>query len=191
MSMPNSTISFHGNNADMLLDDSITTGSRKRKPTFSMNDPDNAELARLATQAAKKKAKLSKNNPSEKKTTNQKKTGPKNRQPSVEEEDEIFPPRRAGIPRNPKNIIESSDDDDDGKAPTPAPSQNKKMNRNLKSVPKLGQTRNRQPSVEDVDDENKSGNDDDTEDSDMVVIVEKPAESAEEELSKLISITKL
>ena len=118
MSIPNSPISFHGNavNTDMLPD-SIVTGSRKRKPTFSMNDPDNVELARLATQAAKKKAKLSKNNSSEKKTTNPKKSGPINRQPSVEDEVKIFPPRRAGIPRNPKNIIESSDDDDEPEAP--------------------------------------------------------------------------
>src|SRR5271155_628407 len=55
-----STIPFHGNN--MLPDVVIpvpVAGSRKRKPAFSMNDPDNVELARLATQAAKKKTKLS------------------------------------------------------------------------------------------------------------------------------------
>lgn len=70
MSMPNSPISFHGN----AVPDGVITGSRKRKQTFSMNDPDNVELARLATQAAKKKAKLSKVNSSEKGivTTNQK-----------------------------------------------------------------------------------------------------------------------
>lgn len=192
MSIPNSPISFHGDavNTDMLPD-SIVTGSRKRKPTFSMNDPNNVELARLATQAAKKKAKLSKNNSSEKKTTNPKKSGPINRQPSVEDEVEIFPPRRAGIPRNPKNIIESSDDDDEPEAPEAkknlkkvTPSQNKKTNRkiNKKMVPKLEQ--NRQPSVEDVDKESESGDDDDIEDSEMVDVFEKPAESAEGELSQ-------
>lgn len=46
---------------DMLPDDDIipVAGGRKRKQAFSMHDPDNVELARLATQAAKKKAKVS------------------------------------------------------------------------------------------------------------------------------------
>jgi uncharacterized protein YgiM (DUF1202 family) len=110
--MPNSPISFHGN----AVPDGIMAGSRKRKQTFSMNDPDNVELARLATQAAKKKAKLRVIH--QKKGTvaaNQKKSGQKNSgcQPSVEEEINIFPPPRGGIPRNPRNIIESSDDDDE------------------------------------------------------------------------------
>jgi hypothetical protein len=187
MSMPNSPISFHGN----AVPDGIMAGSRKRKQTFSMNDPDNGELERLATQAAKKKAKLSKANSSEKETTNPKKKGPKNRQPSVEEEVNIFPPLPARFPRNPRNIIESSDDDSDNEAATRPTteakknlkkctlSQNKETNQkiNKKLVPKLEQ--NRQPSVEDVDDENGSSGDDD-----MVEIVEKPAESAEEELSQ-------
>src|SRR4051794_33350733 len=55
-----------------VLPDGIVAGSRKRKQAFSLNDPDNIEVAQLATQAAKKKAKLSKLNSSEKKTTNQK-----------------------------------------------------------------------------------------------------------------------
>ena len=49
-------------------------------------------------------------------------------------------------------------------------------------VPKLEQ--NRQPSAEDVDNESESGDDDDIEDSEMVDVFEKPAESAEGELSQ-------
>ena len=55
--------------AVIMLPDGIMARSCKRKPAFSLNDPDNIEVARLA---AKKKAKLSKLNLSEKKTTNQK-----------------------------------------------------------------------------------------------------------------------
>jgi hypothetical protein len=43
-----------------MLPEGVITGSHKRKQAFSLQDPDNIELQRLATQAAKKKAKLSK-----------------------------------------------------------------------------------------------------------------------------------
>lgn len=199
----NSPISFpgHGNtvDSDMLPDGVIPDlpvtglGSRKRKQAFSMNDPDNAELARLATQAAMKKTKLSKANSSGKdsKITHQKKSaGPKSNQ------------RQPSNSKNVSNESEAGDRDDDDEAATaeatkkknlskPTPSQNKKNKKktNKKAVPK----QNRQPTVEDVTDEddvtdnnlenvvdveNNSGSDDDD-----VEVVEKPAESAEEELS--------
>ena len=47
-------------------------GSCKCKQAFLMTDPDNVELAHLATQAAKKKTKLSMVNPSGKESTHQK-----------------------------------------------------------------------------------------------------------------------
>ena len=52
-------IPFLGN-AGNLAPDGIVAGlrSHKRKQAFSLNDPDNIELACLVTQAAKKKAKL-------------------------------------------------------------------------------------------------------------------------------------
>ena len=59
-------------NAVTELPDGIMAGTCKCKQAFSLNDPDNIEVACLATQAAKKKAKLSKLNSSEKKATNQK-----------------------------------------------------------------------------------------------------------------------
>ena len=98
-------------NAGSALPDGVVAGNRKRKQAFSLNDPDNIELARLATQAAKKKAKLSKLNLSEKEATNQK-SGPKlNRQPSVEEVEDTENTQHRVFPRNPKNILESDDDD--------------------------------------------------------------------------------
>jgi hypothetical protein len=48
------------------LPDGVMAGSHKHKQVFSPNDPDNIELAWLATQAAKKKAKVSKLTSSEK-----------------------------------------------------------------------------------------------------------------------------
>jgi hypothetical protein len=108
-----STVPFPGN-AGSALPDGVVAGNRKRKQAFSLNDPDNIEVARLATQAAKKKTKLSKPKLSKKETTTNKKSGPKiNRQPSVEEvEDEDTENTRHRVfPRNPKNILESDDDD--------------------------------------------------------------------------------
>jgi hypothetical protein len=139
-------------NAVTVLPDGVVAGSRKRKQVFSLNDPDNIEVARLATQAAKKKAKLSKLNSSEKKTNNQKSGSKSNRQPSIEEVEDVDNTRHRVFPRNPKNILESSDDDDEEATKKvtnlskPTLSQRKKTNN--KPAPKL----NRQPSVEDVDD---------------------------------------
>jgi hypothetical protein len=105
MSAPLAT-PFTGN-AGSMLPDGVVTGNRKCKQAFSLNDPDNIELARLATQAANKKAKLSKKN----NATNQK-SGPKlNRQPSIEEVEDTENTRQRVFPRNPKNILESDDDD--------------------------------------------------------------------------------
>jgi hypothetical protein len=135
------------------LPDGIMAGSCKRKQAFSLNDPDNIEVARLATQAAKKKAKLSKLNSSEKKTTNQKSGSKSNCQPSIEEVEDVDNTRHHLFPRNSKNILESSDDDDDEEATKnvtncskPTLSQKKKTNNKL--APKL----NHQPSVKDLDD---------------------------------------
>jgi hypothetical protein len=180
-----STIPFHGNN--MLPDVVIpvpVAGSRKRKPAFSMNDPDNVELARLATQAAKKKTKLSMVNSSGKdfeKTHQKKPAGLKsNRQLS-----------------NFKDVNESEAGDDNSEPEAeatkkkglskPTPSQNKKNRKKNKPVPKQ---QNRQPLVEDMDDltdsnrENVANTINDSEsDDDDIQIVEEPTESAEEELS--------
>jgi len=141
-------------NAVTELPDGVVAGTRKRKQAFSLNDPDNIEVARLATQAAKKKAKLSKLNSSVKKATNQKSGSKSNRQLSIEEVEDVDNTRQRVFPQNPKNILESSDDDDDDDEATkkamnlskPTLSQKKKTNNKL--APKL----NRQPSVEDVDD---------------------------------------
>lgn len=82
------------------LPEGIVTGSRKRKQAFSLHDPDNIEVQQLATQAARKKAKLSKS------------SVPSNsRQASIEEVEEE--PHLCVFPKNPRNIIESDDDDDD------------------------------------------------------------------------------
>jgi hypothetical protein len=107
----------------------------------------------LATQAAKKKAKLSKLNSSEKKATNEKSGSKSNRQPSIEEVEDVDDTRQRVFLQNPRNIIESSDDDDDDEATRKATNLNKptlsqKKKTHNKSAPKL----NRQPSVEDVDD---------------------------------------
>ena len=64
-------------------------GSCKYKQAFSLNDLNNIKVACLATQAAKKKAKLSKLNSSEKKVTNQKSGSKSNHQPSIEEVKDI------------------------------------------------------------------------------------------------------
>jgi hypothetical protein len=76
-------------NAVTELPDGIVAGTRRYKQAFSLNDPDNIKVARLATQAAKKKAKLSKLNSSEKKATNQKSGSKSNHQPSVEEVEDV------------------------------------------------------------------------------------------------------
>ena len=149
-----------------------------------MNDPDNVELARLATQAAKKKTKLSMVNSSGKdfeKTHQKKPAGLKsNRQLS-----------------NFKDVNESEAGDDNSEPEAeatkkkglskPTPSQNKKNRKKNKPVPKQ---QNRQPLVEDMDDltdsnrENVANTINDSEsDDDDIQIVEEPTESAEEELS--------
>ena len=189
MSIPNSPISFHVDAVNTnMLPDSIVTKSRKRKPTFSMNDPNNVELARLATQAAKKKAKLSKNNSSEKKLLTQKNRVQKtvNHLLKMRSKSSHHAGRAShGTPRtllSQAMMMTSLRHLKQKKGYTL--SQNKKTNWkiNKKMVPKLEQ--NRQPSAEDVDNESESGDDDDIEDSEMVDVFEKPAESAEAELSQ-------
>jgi hypothetical protein len=129
-----STIPFHGNAVDMLPDGVIPVpGTRKRKPAFSMNDPDNVEIARLATQAAKKKAKLSMvnsgkdfENTHQKKSagpksnhqlsnSKNKKTVPQNRQPSVESESDVddFPHNSHNNHENVAIAVDGSESDDD------------------------------------------------------------------------------
>jgi hypothetical protein len=95
---------------------------------------------------------LSKLNSSEKKATNQKSGLKSNRQPSIEEVEDVDNTRCRVFPWNPQNILESSDNDDEEATKKamnlrkPTLSQKKKTNN--KPAPKL----NRQPSVEDVDD---------------------------------------
>ena len=198
----NSPIPFPGDAVGMLPDDIVpvpVAGSRKRKQAFSMNDPDNAELARLATQAAsraaKKKAKLipSSGKDLEISSTHQKKAASRksNCQPSK------------NVNNSESEGGDSLNDDDDEAAiaeatkkkglSKPTPSQSKKSIRkklNKKMVPK----QNHQPSesVEDLDMDdldpdndprNDSGSDDDEVEVDEVEVVEQVAESAEEELS--------
>ena len=95
------------------LPDGVVARTCKRKQAFSLNDPDNIEVACLATQAAKKKAKLSKLNSFKKKVTNQKSGLKSNHQPSIEEVEDVNNTQQRVFPRNPKNILESSDDDGD------------------------------------------------------------------------------
>ena len=99
-------------NAVTVLPDGIVAGSHKHKQAFSLNDPDNIEVVHLATQAAKKKAKLSKLNLSEKKTTNQKYGSKSNHQPSIEKIEDVDNTWHCVFPWNPKNIIELSDDNE-------------------------------------------------------------------------------
>ena len=95
-----------------MLPDGIVAGSRKCKQAFSLNDPDNTELAHLATQAARKKAKMSKSNVLEKEPTNQKSGSKSNHQPSIEEVEDVDNTRQRILPRDPKNVMESDDDND-------------------------------------------------------------------------------
>lgn len=139
-------------NAVTDLPDGVVAGSRKRKQAFSLNDPDNIEVARLATQAAKKKAKLSKLDSSKKKATYQDFGSKSNRQPSIEEVEDVDNTQHRVFPRNPQNILESSDDDDEAtkkatnlSKPTLLPKKKTNLNKPASKV-------NRQPSVEDVDD---------------------------------------
>jgi hypothetical protein len=192
-------IPFPGNASNMpVLPDGVVEGSRKRKQAFSLNDPDNIEVARLATQAEKKKAKLS-NNLSKKKRTNQKTGSKSNRQPSVEEVEDADSTQHRAFPRNPKNIIELDDDSDKietteatkKKANISKPILSQKKTNN-KPIPKS----TRQPSVEDVDDDEARSStkprdsdadmddDDDSEEVEEVEAVDQPAESAEAELSQ-------
>ena len=116
MSTPNPFLGNAGN----VLPDGIMAGSHKRKQAFSLNDPDNTELARLATQAARKKAKMSKSNVLEKEPTNQKSGSKSNHQPSIEEVEDVDNTRQRILPRDPKNVMES-DDDNDSEADIPEP----------------------------------------------------------------------
>lgn len=150
-------IAFPGNAVTASpLPDGVVPGTRKRKQAFSLNDPDNVEIQRIAIQAAKKKARLSKL-PSEKEKTDhtpplhQKKTHgkPANRQASVEEVDDPDNHPKRVFPRNPRNIIESDEDNDEA-----------------------GKVQ--------VD----HANEEDKEDESEVEVVEQPAESAEAELSQ-------
>ena len=102
---------FLGNSGN-VLPDGIVAGSRKCKQAFSLNDPDNTELAHLATQAARKKAKMSKSNVLEKESTNQKSGLKSNHQLSIEEVEDVDNTRQCILPQDPKNVMESDDDDD-------------------------------------------------------------------------------
>jgi hypothetical protein len=94
-----------------VLPDGAVAGTRKRKP---VNDPDNIEVARLATLAARKKARLSKSNrTSKKKATNQKSGSKSNCQPSIEGVKDIDNTQHRIFSKNPKNILKSSDDDEE------------------------------------------------------------------------------
>jgi hypothetical protein len=75
----------------VMLPDSIVTGSCKRRQAFSLQDPDNIKLECLATQAARKKAKLTSVSRS-------------SHQASVEDDEEpdAHPPI---FPKNSKNIV--------------------------------------------------------------------------------------
>ena len=124
-----------------VLPDGVMAGSHKCRQVFSLNDLDNIEVAWLATQAAKKKAKLSKLNSLEKKTTNQKSCLKSNHQLSIEEVEDIDNTQHHVFPWNPKNILESSDDDNNKATKRamnlskPTLSQKKKTNNKL--APKL------------------------------------------------------
>lgn len=180
-----STLLFPGNDdsTSSKLPEGIVTGSRKRKQAFSLHDPDNIEVQRLATQAARKKAKLSKS------------SVPSNsRQASIEEVEEE--PHLRIFPKNPRNIIESDDDDDDDGIATQAAKKKAKISKTetRKSKNKPAPKSNRQASMEDIPDidltlpqvlprnpRNIIESNDDNEDRDPP---EQPAESAEAELSK-------
>jgi hypothetical protein len=181
----------------MLPDDVVpvpVAGSRKRKQAFSMNDPDNVELAHLATQAAsraaKKKAKLIHSSGKDLEiSTHQKKAASRksNCQPSK------------NVNNSESEGGDSPNDDDDEAAiaeatkkkglSKPTPSQSKKSIRkklNKKTVAK----QNCQPSesaedldMDNLDPDNDPRNDSGSNDDDEVEVVEQAAESAEEELS--------
>jgi hypothetical protein len=158
-------IPFPGNAVNMLPN-GVVAGSRKRKRAFTLNDPDNAEVARLATQAAKKKAKLSMVTSLEKekkKKTNNKPATKPNHQPSIVDVDDPANNQQSVSLRNPRNIIESDCDDDKAESSAATARQNQYP-----------------PLVDDINDDD----DDDSDDEDEVEVVEQPVESAEAELSQ-------
>jgi hypothetical protein len=133
-----STIPFPGSNDTLSnkLPEGIVTGSRKRKQAFSLQDPYNIELQRLATQAARKKAKLSKPSVSS-----------LGRQASVEDIEEDAHSRV--FPKNPRNIIECDDDEDIAtQAAEKKATISKTATRKPRNIP--APKSNRQASVEDV-----------------------------------------
>ena len=106
-----------------MLSDGVVARDCKQILAFSLNDPDNIEIVWLA---AKKKAKLSKLNSSEKKMTNQKSGSKSNHQPSIEEVEEIDNIQHHVFLWNPKNILESNDEKEEATT--------KVMNLRLKSL---------------------------------------------------------
>ena len=135
-----------------VLPDSIVAGSCKFKQAFSLNDLDNIEVAWLATQAAKKKAKLSKLNSSEKKTTNQKSHLKSNCQLSIEEVEDIDNTQHHVFSQNPKNILELSDDNNNKATKGQWTSASLLFHKKRKLTINWPQNWTLQPSVEDMDD---------------------------------------
>jgi hypothetical protein len=137
-----STIPFPRSNDTLsnMLPKGIVTGSHKRKQAFSLQDSDNIELQRLATQATRKKAKLSKPSVSS-----------LSHQASVEDVEEDAHLRV--FPKNPRNIIECDDDDEDIQA-TQAAEKKGKICKTATQKPRNipAPKSNRQASVEDVQD---------------------------------------
>lgn len=87
---------------------------RKRKPAAV--DPDNAEAVRLEQVQARKKQRLANSTAKSAKTANGSKSVKENLpRASVEtiEDEEVTKSAQRAKPRNPRHVIESSDDDDD------------------------------------------------------------------------------
>jgi hypothetical protein len=189
------------------LPDGVINRTRKRKQAFTLNDPDNVELQRLATQAAKKKAKQKKVASSDKPKTHTSTSKPievpqLNRQPSIEEvvdTDDDEKRYQRIFPRNPKHVIESDSDEDGVNVTTrgqPAKKKTKlsqlpsapKKKTQLKAVPAKS---NSQQATEDEDDpmdivetDDAGADTEEAGEEEPESDVEKPAESVEAELGK-------
>lgn len=173
------------------LPEGVVSGSRKRKQAFSLNDPDNVELQRLAAQAAKKKQKLKKVlASSDKEKSYRKPILQANRQPSIEEVDDVDndqQPMTRVFPRNPKTVIETDDEDNGANVTTQTARKKVKLSK-LPLIPKKKKRGkpapkpNHKPAVIDVDDpmdvdtDDNEGDEEDTGD--------ETAESAEAELGQ-------
>ena len=128
------------------LPEGVVSGSRKRKQAFSLNDPDNVELQRLAAQAAKKKQKLKKVlASSDKEKSYRKPILQANRQPSIEEVDDVDndqQPMTRVFPRNPKTVIETDDEDNGANVTTQTARKKVKLSK-LPLIPKKKKEVNR------------------------------------------------